>query len=189
LSSFESRQNNLEKLAEAIQDIQKFGEDTVARLRYGGAAYHGSVINYGNRFFLQTEKEMLEEYKVSKDAGLPNYMLEEKRSAWIEKKHKNDPLMAQRIKLLDALEPYPDYNLSNLQTIQEYISREQMVLKINFNDLIKRFENENGDIVKWREGLDFRFKVHRINEKLQAYIAELDIPEPEPQPAPGQPNA
>lgn len=187
---FEKKQNVLANLAGQFEKIQKFTLDTIALLRYGRGQYMGSVISYGNKFFLQSEQETLENYTTAKDTGLPNYMLNQRRQAITQKQFKNDPDMMTRVVLLDYLEPLPDYTVEEAER-NKLTTREMIAFKANFNDLIKRFELENGDIVKWREGVELSVKIAMIEEKLKQYLEDVMPEEPEPVviPAPGAPPA
>lgn len=184
-SGFESKQTILSDVARNLEKIQKFTLDTIARLRYG-EKYEYSIISYGNKFFLQTEKETLENYKQAKDEGLPNYVLEDMRINMLQKRYRNDPDMLNRIMLLDLLEPLPDYDVKALVPIVT-IDPKVTFMKINFNDLIKRFELENGNILEYREGIEMNARVAKIKEILDKYVDEtfIEPPEPEPETIPG----
>ncbi len=182
--SFESKQQILLDIAQNYEIITKFTLDTIGLLRYGKDQYQGSAVSYGTKFFLQTEEQLLLNYDQAKKDGLPNYMLEQNRESILQKKFKNDPTMMARVSLLDLLEPYPDYSIDQL-TGWDFIVREKKALKAYFNDYIKRFEIENGDIVKWMSEIPLEIKVAKINDILMGYLKEEIPDEPEPEPAPG----
>lgn len=182
--SFESKQQVLLDLAQNYEIITKFTLDTIGLLRYGKEQYQGSAVSYGTKFFLQTEEQLLVNYDQAKKDGLPNYMLEQSRESILQKKFKNDPTMMARVTLLDLLEPYPDYSIDQL-TGWDFIVREKKALKAYFNDYIKRFEIENGDIVKWMSEIPLEIKVAKIGDILMGYLKEEIPDEPEPEPAPG----
>lgn len=169
---FENRQAILARVALNLEQIQKFTLDTIALLRYGKEQYQGSIISYGTKFFLQSEKEVLESYQAAKTEGLPNYILENRRIAMLQKTFKNDPLMMARVQILDMLEPLPDYTSKEIDTMT-FVSRETLGYKVHFNDLIKRFELENDDIVKWRGNVDMKVKIAAIDKILREYLEDL----------------
>lgn len=173
--SFESKQQVLLDLARNYETITKFALDTIGLLRYGKEQYQGSAVSYGTKFFLQTEEQLLKDYDQAKKDGLPNYMLELSRESLLQKKFKNDPVMMARVSLLDLLEPYPDYSIDQLAKL-DYVQREKKALKVYFNDYIKRFEIEYGDIVKWMKDAPLEIKITKINDILEAYLKE-DIPD------------
>lgn len=176
-SDFENRQAVLANIAGNLEQIQKFTLDTLAILRYGNEQYQGSVVSYGTKFFLQSEMEVLEAYQSAKTQGLPNYILEQRRIAMLQKQFKNDPQMMQRVQILDQLEPLPDYSLTEI-TKASIADRETIAYKAHFNDLVKRFELEHDDIVKWRENIDMKVKVAAIDEILKTYLDDV-MPEEE----------
>ena len=178
-SGFESKQTILSNIARNLEKIQKFTLDTIAKLRYG-EQYERSIISYGNKFFLQTEQETLENYNKAKIDGLPNYILNDMRLAMLQKRYRNDPDMLNRIMLLDILEPLPDYDIKNIAAIAT-IDPKVLFLKINFNDLVKRFELENGNIVEYREGIDLDIRVAKIKQVLDGYVSELYVEPPQPE--------
>lgn len=180
-SGFENKQTILSNIARNLEKIQKFTLDTIARLRYGND-FDNSVISYGNKFFLQTESEALDNYNKAKKEGLPNYVLEDYRLSMLHKRYRNDPDMLKRVTLLDYLEPLPDYSLDNINTVT-FIDQKVVFKKMNFNDLIKRFELEHGNIVKFREGIDLNVRIAKINEILDKYVEETFV-EPPPPPEP-----
>lgn len=169
--SFESKQQVLLDLAGNFEIIRAFTLDTIGRLRYGSDQYLGSAVSYGTKFFLQTEEQLLLDYNQAKVDGLPNYMLNDKRTSLNQKLFKNNPAMMSRVNLMDLLEPYPDYSTSELTSF-EFIPLEKKALKVNFNDYIKRFELEHGDIVKWMNKAPINVKVSKIELILEGYLAE-----------------
>ena len=179
-SGFENKQTILSNIARNLEKIQKFTLDTIAKLRYG-EDFDNSVISYGNKFFLQTEAEALENYNSAKKEGLPNYILEDFRLSMLHKRYRNDPDMLKRVILLDFLEPLPDYSLDNINTVT-FIDQKVVFRKMNFNDLIKRFELEKGNIVKYREGIDLNVRVAQINKILDKYVEETFVAPPPPEP-------
>lgn len=179
-SGFENKQTILSNIARNLEKIQKFTLDTIAKLRYGDD-FDNSIISYGNKFFLQTEAEALENYNRAKKEGLPNYILEDYRLSMLHKRYRNDPDMLKRVILLDFLEPLPDYSLDNINTVT-FIDQKVVFKKMNFNDLIKRFELEHGNIVKFREGIDLNVRVAKINEVLDKYVEETFVKPPPPEP-------
>lgn len=177
-SGFENKQTILSSIARNLEKIQKFTLDTIAKLRYGDS-YSGSVISYGNKFFLQTESQALENYKKAKEDGMPNYVLEEYRVSMLQKRYRNDPDMLKRVLLLDFLEPLPDYSISDIIDVGS-IDGKVIFRKMNFNDLIKRFELENGNIIKFRDGIDLEVRIAKINQVIDGYVDETFVPPPPP---------
>lgn len=176
-SDFENRQAVLAGIATNLEQIQKFTLDTIALLRYGKGQYKGSVVSYGTKFFLQSEQDVLLNYETAKKQGMPNYILEHRRIAMLQKQFKNDPQMMERVQILDQLEPLPDYSISEISSMK-LTNQDTLAYKIHFNDLIKRFELEEDDIVKFGEGMKMDIKIAKIDEKLKKYLKDLVPPPP-----------
>jgi len=182
-SNFETRESILQEIANNFSVIQKFTLDTMARLRYG-EAYHGSILNYGTKFFLMSIDDMLLTYKSSKDTGMPSSDLNQQRSAIYAKKFANDPMQLTRINMLTELEPLESYTISELMQLNLFIDPKDMALKVNFDDVIQRFEGEYGKIQMFLPGVPMSVRLAKIEQVLRSYVStkELQLKEPEVQP-------
>lgn len=175
LAHFESRHNIIVELKVGFEIIEKFINDTAAKLRYGDK-YMGSVFNYGSRFFIKSEAEMQEDYQAARESGMPAFELDNMRVEIYKKKYASDPKILDRVLLLSQLEPYRDYTTLELQQLQLFVSPENMSLKIAFNDLIARFEREHGPIEQHLRGLLLKDRVALIDAELKRYLKEEKIP-------------
>lgn len=176
-SGFETRQNVLFEVKKRFEEIHGWTLSTIAMLRYGDG-FIGANVNYGTKFYLQTITELNENYKQSKENGLPMYELESQREAIIRKKYKNDPESLERFMILDKLEPLRDMSIQNVMVLQAQLSPTKVKLKMNFNDLISDFEMEEGSIVTFMRDMDPVFKIAFIREWLEKRVAEIDDFEP-----------
>lgn len=183
MSGFESRQSVLEHLKKPLEAAEKFIWDTCYKLRYGNNYYLGSLINYGDKFYLQTIEEVDERYANAKIAGKPMFELANIRDLGNKTQNKNNPDELQRIKILEQLEPWPDLSLTQVQSLG--LANQDLInyfVKLNFNGYIARFERENMDIVEFGSKNDLSVKIQTINDKLQEYakqqitIARANLP-------------
>ena len=184
-SSFERKQSALSPIARNLEKIQKFALDVMATIRYGENFIHSSI-SYGNKFFMQTELEALEYYKLSKDAGMPNYVQEDTRINMLKKKYRNDPNVLERMLLLDYLEPLPDYAVIVVDALVS-VNDKVKYKKIHFNDLVKRFELEHGEVTEYRVLLDISLRVALISDILDKYVDDEYV-EPVIEPEVNKPN-
>jgi hypothetical protein len=54
---------------------------------------------------------------------------------------------------------------------------EDLLIKFNFADFIKRFERENMNIIEFGAETDYDKKINTIKEQLKAYATEIKQPE------------
>jgi len=53
---------------------------------------------------------------------------------------------------------------------------EELLIKLNFADFVKRFERENMNIISFGETIDYDRKINTIKERLMDYAREI-VPE------------
>ena len=83
--------------------------------------------------------------------------------------------MVQRLSLLAELEPYNHYTVQEVLELQAkgIATKEDVIMKINFADYIKRFERENMDISQFGESVDYNAKIKAISDRLKEYVSEV----------------
>jgi hypothetical protein len=189
-SSFESRTSVLLKIKRNFEIIHSFTLNTIARLRYGDS-YIGLTIDYGDEFFVKDETTQTNELEVAKKNGAPSYELASRRQKIWETMYRNNPEMIERLNILHNLEPYPDNSLQEVVDIRkgsaDLISTKDLVIKLNFNSFIDRFEREQTSIGQFGSALMFDKKISLIKAELSKYadeyIADAKVGAPVP-PAP-----
>ena len=89
----------------------------------------------------------------------------------IETKYKNNPKKAKAMKIASDLEPSPFDTRDEVAAkfASGMISREDYYIKLNFIDLITRFENENGSLATFGMELRYDVKIKRIKDTLINY--------------------
>lgn len=167
--NFESKQNVLMRLKRNIEASHKFVVETMARLRYEGSFVKCSI-NYGSQFYLTSASEAQTDYKSAKDSGVPNYLLAYKRSQVDAANTKGNEVDAQRLKILQYLEPWVDYDINHVDLLGlQAVDPQGYLLKADFSGRILKFESEYGSIVEFGSKLDFKTKIERIYNALLAY--------------------
>lgn len=155
------------------QKAQKFSMDTVFILRYGNKYFAGSTVDWGTNYFLKSKEQLLKEYSDAKNSGLPSFMLAEIRDKISRNENKNNPERLERNHILENLEPYLDYKISELVTLQiPTIDPDGYILKLNFNNFVQRFEREQMNIVQFGSLLQFDTKISIILDTLKSYGKE-----------------
>lgn len=174
-ANFESKTSVLNALKTNFESAQKFVEDTVCKLRYG-SAYIGSSINWGTEFYVFTVQELYTKYREAKATGISNAELSAIAQQITEVEYRNDPIVLQRMLILKQLEPYPHMTLNEVMTAfsKGLLDPDAVKVKMNFSNLVDRFERENIDIVEFGINLPLREKINTISKKLLEYV-QYDI--------------
>lgn len=174
-ANFESKTSVLNALKTNFELAQKFVEDTVCKLRYGGA-FISSSVNWGTEFYVFTVTELYSKYKQAKENGASNSELDAISQQILEVEYRNNPLVLQRMLILKQLEPYPHKTLDEVLKLYEkkLIDEKLVKLKINFSTLVEKFERENINIIEFASNKPMREKIDIINKKLLEYVTEND---------------
>ena len=175
-ANFESKTSVLNALKTNFELAQKFVEDTVCKLRYGGA-FISSSVNWGTEFYVFTVTELYSKYKQAKENGASNSELDAISQQILEVEYRNNPLVLQRMLILKQLEPYPHKTLDEVLKLyeKELLNENLVKLKINFSTLVEKFERENINIIEFASNKPMREKINMINKKLLEYVTEIGI--------------
>lgn len=173
-ANFENKTSVLNALKTNFELAQKFVEDTVCKLRYGGA-FISSSVNWGTEFYVFTVTELYSKYKQAKENGASNSELDAISQQILEVEYRNNPLVLQRMLILKQLEPYPHKTLDEVLKLyeKELLNENLVKLKINFSTLIEKFERENINIIEFASNKSMREKIDIINKKLLEYVTEI----------------
>lgn len=167
-ASFESKTSILSNLAMNLEAAQKFADDTAARLRYGDN-YLGSSISYGTEFYIYSIADLYNRYKQAKENGASKAELDAISGEIQALRYKTDPGMANRMNILNELEPFPGYTLDELLKLGDKVDPRLLKVKLNFPAYIRKFERENMDVVNFGSETDFDKKINTILETLISY--------------------
>ncbi len=172
-ANFESKTSVLNALKTNFELAQKFVEDTVCKLRYGGA-FISSSVSWGTEFYVFTVTELYSKYKQAKENGASNSELDAISQQILEVEYRNNPLVLQRMLILKQLEPYPHKTLDEVLKLYEkkLIDENLVKLKINFSTLVEKFERENINIIEFASNKSMREKIDIINKKLLEYVSK-----------------
>lgn len=177
-SGYESRANVLLDVKSNFEKIHKFVLDTLGRMRYGNL-YGGSVVFYGDKFYLYDASDLMIDYKAAKDSGTPVFELSEQFKQIINTRYKNNPEMIERFTCLFQIEPFPLVSMKELKDLADVYKAtpEELMLKSHFDQLISRFENEYTSISEFMPLAPREKKVEFIRETLLGYLEELQVEE------------
>ena len=93
----------------------------------------------------------------------------------IETEYRHNPQQMQRMIILGDLEPYRHLTRNEVQALydKQLVSIEELLVKLNFADFIRRFERENMNIITFGETIDYDAKIQTIKERLADYAREI----------------
>ena len=182
LANFESQSTVLQRVKKGFEAAQKWVDDTCCKERYGNA-FLSSSINYGTEFYLFTSDELRERYKKAKEAGMSEADLDALLQQIIETEYRHNPQQMQRMIILGDLEPYRHLTRDEVQALYDknLITIEELLVKLNFADFVRRFERENMNIISFGENIDYDTKIGNIKERLTEYAREA-IPQKKVEP-------
>lgn len=177
-ANFESVTTVLNRIKKGFEAAQTWVDETVCRLRYGRYFLYARV-NYGTEFYLYSPEELRERYKAAKEAGASEAELDMMQNQIIETEFRNDPIQLQRAKILAELEPYR--HLGRAEATELYksgvISEEDLRIKLNFPNFVRRFERENTNILEFGSEVPIQRKIETILAEFRRYAAE-QTPDP-----------
>ena len=178
-ANFESQSTILNRVKTGFEQAQQWVDSTVCRARYGNS-FISAGISYGTEFYLQTADELRNRYKAAKENGASESELDALYSKVIETEYRNNPAMRQRLLVLADLEPYQHLTRDEVMTLKDkgIATMEDVILKLNFADYIRRFERENMNVVEFGENIDYDKKIQAISDRLREYASEQIINNP-----------
>ena len=170
-ANFENQSAVLNKIKKGFEAAQQFVDETVCKLRYGDD-FTAAKIDLGTEFYIYDANELRKRYKTAKESGASESELEALQTRIIETEYRNDPLAKQRMLLLSELEPYKHLTRDEVVNLYDkgIISQEELLIKLNFANLIKRFERENINILDFGTQIPFSKKIETIKSELIKYI-------------------
>jgi hypothetical protein len=163
----------LNRIKKGFEAAQTWADETVCRLRYGRYFLYANV-NYGTEFYLYSPEELRERYKAAKEAGASEAELDMMQNQIIETEFRNDPIQLQRTKILAELEPYRHLGRAEATELfkQGVITEEDLRIKLNFPNFVRRFERENTNILEFGSEVPLQRKIETILAEFRRYAAE-----------------
>jgi hypothetical protein len=172
-ANFESQSTILKRVKKGFEDAQQFVDETVCRLRYGDL-FVSAKINYGTEFYLVDSTQLRERYKIAKESGASEAELDSLQNQIIQTEYRHDQTQLNRMLILAELEPYRHLTIDEVMKLQEkqLISDDELRVKLNFANYIRRFERENTNILEFGTQIPYSQKINIITKKLYEYASE-----------------
>lgn len=173
-ANFESVTTVLTRVKKGFEAAQQWVDETCCRLRYG-SYFLNAKINYGTEFYLYSPEELRERYKAAKEAGMSEAELDMMQNQIIQTEYRNDPMQLRRMLILSELEPYRHLSRAEATDLfkANIISEEDLRIKLNFPNFVRRFERENMNILEFGSELPYERKIAIITEEFRKYASEL----------------
>lgn len=172
-ANFESQSTVLNRIKTGFEQAQQWVDTTVCKARYG-SAFISANISYGTEFYMQTADELRDRYKKAKENGASESELDALYNKVIETEYRNNPAMRQRLQVLADIEPFQHLTRNEVIDLQSkgIATMEDVVMKLNFADYIRRFERENMNVVEFGDNIDYDKKIKAISDRLREYASE-----------------
>ena len=172
-ANFESQSTILNRIKKGFEDAQNFVDTTVCKLRYGNL-FVSAKINLGTDFYTLSPATLREQYKAAKDAGASEAELDNLQNQILETEYRNNPTQLQRMLILAELEPFR--HLTRAEAMDLYsknlITEDELVVKLNFSNFVRRFERENTNILEFGTQIPYSKKIEVITNKFLEYVNE-----------------
>ena len=148
-------------------------DETCCRLRYADG-FLAASINYGTEFYLYDVAELRDRYAKARENGASEAELDALQNQIIETEYRHNPLMMQRMMTLQDLEPYRHMSRDEVVALADkgIIDRTDMLVKLNFASLVRRFERENINVTEFGTDIPFERKIEIITNTLRKYVSE-----------------
>ena len=175
-ATFESKDNVLNRVKKGFEEAQEWVDTTVCLLRYG-SAFISAHISYGDEFYTLTPEALRKRYADAKDSGASEAELDALRQQILETTYRHNPLMLQRMLILNDLEPYRHRTQEEVATLAEkgLVSNEELILKADFMGFVGQFERENDNILEFGTAIPYSDKIKTIYQTLLDYAKQRAI--------------
>lgn len=169
-AAFESQSTVLNRVKKGFEAAQEFVDETVCRLRYGNM-FVSAKVNYGTEFYLYDASELRNRYKSAKESGASEAELDALQNQIIETEYRNNPTQLQRMLILAELEPYRHLTRNEVLDLygRNLIPENELRIKLNFANFVRRFERENTNILEFGTQIPFDQKISVITSKFNEY--------------------
>ena len=172
-ASYDSKTTVLQGIKESLERAMEWVDKTVCLLRYGND-FLSVNISLGTDFYLMSPSDLRNLYNVAKNSGASESELDSLQRQIIETEYRDNPLELQRMLILNELEPYRHIGRQEALTLFEknIMPENDLRIKMNFPDYIRRFERENTNVIEFGSAIPFATKIAKIREELDRYATE-----------------
>ena len=172
-ATFESKDNVLNRIKQGFEEAQEWVDTTICLLRYR-SAFISASINYGNEFYTLTPETLQKRYTAAKEGGASEAELDALRTQLIETTYRHNPMVLQRMLILNYLEPYRHRTQDEVKALRELglVSDAELILKADFMGFVKQFERDNDNILEFGTAIPYSDKIKNIYQTLLHYAEQ-----------------
>lgn len=172
-ANFEDQSAVLGRIKKGFEAAQQFIDETICKLRYG-SQFVSAKINLGTEFYTENPAKLREKYKSAKESGASESELDSLQMQIIETEYRHNPTQLQRMIILSDLEPYRHLTRQEILDLNAkgLISNDELQMKFNFVNFVRRFERENTNILEFGTQIPYDKKISIINNKFKDYVSE-----------------
>jgi len=172
-ATFESKDNVLNRIKQGFDEAQEWVDTTICLLRYR-SAFISASINYGNEFYTLTPETLQKRYTAAKEGGASEAELDALRTQLIETTYRHNPMVLQRMLILNDLEPYRHRTQDEVKALRELglVSDAELILKADFMGFVKQFERDNDNILEFGTAIPYSDKIKNIYQTLLHYAEQ-----------------
>lgn len=171
--NFESQSTILNRVKKGFESAQQFVDETICKLRYG-KSFVSAKINLGTEFYVEDPMLLRNRYKTAKESGASESELDSMQRQIMDTEYRHNSTELQRMIILSELEPYRHLTRQEILDLnsKSIITNEELYIKLNFVNLVRRFERENTNILEFGTQIDYDKKINIIQQKLKDYASE-----------------
>lgn len=172
-ATFESQTTVIHRVKRGFESAQEFVDSTICRLRYG-EAFVSASINMGTEFYIFDTADARARYATAKENGASEAELDALHTAIIESEYRNNPTQVARMQTLAELEPYRHLTRDEIIDLHSrgLVSDADLRIKLDFANLVRRFERENANILEFGTEIPYDEKIRIIHNKFRDYVSE-----------------
>lgn len=172
-ANFESQSTILNRIKKGFEEAEEWVDSTICRLRYGEDFLTASI-NLGTDFFLFDANKLRERYSKAKENGASEGELDALHSQIVATEYRHNPTAERRMEVLAEIEPYSHLTREEVAALagQGLVSHDELLVKLDFAGLVRRFERENTNVLDFGSEIPFQRKIQIIKDKLSEYAKE-----------------
>jgi len=164
--------DTLSPISENAEDFEAFFIDRFGEILFKDD-YDGCYRKYGRTYFLKSEAQLWGDYELAKKAGATDAQLKEILREIIHVKYENDPLAEERAQMLLDSEPLVTKTATELLALTMLVDETTILVKVNFNDLVEKFETEHGPVNMFMAAEKYGKRIEQIQSKLIEYAKQI----------------
>lgn len=170
-SQFESERDVLIYVSSQLSKARTWLWDTLGKL-YLGDKFKKSTYDYGTEFFIEDETQAIKNFESYKKAGASQTLMAHRANIFRQVATKNRPTMQLRLKILEAIEPYPLLDVQECINMfnQGIITGIDLDVKLRFTEYVNQFEREVGSITSFEEKNEtYNAWINTVKTKIYSY--------------------